>query len=63
MINPETHMQENENDGEITLEVEPEIKSSNDALDTIDKLNIFPRDEYSAYRQLKNSENHYQKCV
>nr|CAI5838334.1 unnamed protein product [Callosobruchus analis] len=52
---PETQRQQNENEGdEIILAVEPEIKSYDDALDVISKLKIFARDDYAAFRQLKN---------
>ncbi|VEN48225.1 unnamed protein product [Callosobruchus maculatus] len=41
---PETQIQENENeDGEIILEIEPGIESYNDALDVISKLKRFAR--------------------
>nr|CAI5856315.1 unnamed protein product [Callosobruchus analis] len=61
---PETQRQENENeDDETILEVEPEIKSYNDALDVISKLKIFAKYDYAVFHQLKNLKNHHQNCV
>nr|CAI5818920.1 unnamed protein product [Callosobruchus analis]CAI5863674.1 unnamed protein product [Callosobruchus analis] len=51
---PEIQRQQNENeDDEIILEVEPEIKPYNGAMDVRNKLNILARDDYAAFRQLK----------
>nr|CAI5841406.1 unnamed protein product [Callosobruchus analis] len=55
---PETRRQENEReDDEIILGVEPETESYNDALDVISKLKIFTRVDYAAFSQLENLEN------
>lgn len=55
---PKIQMQENEN--EVILEVECEMKSYNDALITMCKLKPFARVYYAAFHQLKYLESQYE---